>query len=110
MNGRTQVSIGAHAPRSCEPIMEQDMVLSVEPEALGTRAIAIAGMCLAIATLSQLRAKGALIDSDVYKIFEGTLTSLETSLGPADPAAQEARRLVALIHQTAALVGPVDKP
>ena len=82
------------------------MALRTEPERLGTRAIAIAGMCLAIATVSRLRAKGDLIDSDIYQIFEGTLGSLETILGSTDPAAQEAPEVVALLHQAAAVVGP----
>ena len=82
------------------------MALSTEPEQPSTRAIAVAGMCLAIATLSRLHAKGDLIDSDIYEIFEGALGSLETIIGSADPAAQEARGVVALLHQTVALVGP----
>jgi len=86
--------------------MEEDMAVSTEPERLGTRAIAIAGMCLAIATVSRLRAKGDLIDSDIYQIFEGALGSLETILGSTDPAAQEARGVVALLHEAAAVVGP----
>jgi len=81
------------------------MALSVESEPPETRAIAIASLCLTIATLSHLRAKGSLIDSDIYKIFEGTLGNLESIFGPTDLAAQEARKLVALVHQGPA-VGP----
>jgi hypothetical protein len=87
--------------------MEEDMAVSTGAEQLGTRAIAIAGMCLAIATLSRLHANGDLIDSDIYEIFEGALGSLETILGSTDPAAQEARGVVALLHQAVALVGPL---
>ena len=57
------------------------MALSVESEQPETRAIAIASLCLTIATLSQLRAKGSLIDSDIYKLFEGTLANLESIFG-----------------------------
>jgi len=81
------------------------MALSAELDPPETRAIAIASLCLAVATLSQLRAKGSLIDSDTYKIFEGTLANLESIFGPTDLAAQEARKLVALVHQGPA-VGP----
>jgi hypothetical protein len=62
------------------------MAVSTQPERLGTRAIAIAGMCLAIATVSRLRAKGDLIDSDIYQIFEEALVPLhrgyDSFIGP----------------------------
>ena len=76
------------------------MALSSESERPSTRAIAIAGMCLAIAAVERLRAKDDLIDSDLYKIFEDTIGNVNTVLEPSDPAAQEARELIALIHQT----------
>jgi hypothetical protein len=50
-----------------------------------------------------MRAKGSLIDSDIYKIVEGALGNLESIFGPADLAAQEARKLVALVHQGSAV-------
>ena len=75
------------------------MALSAESGRPATRAIAIAGMCLAIAAVERLRAKNVLIDSDLYKIFEDTLGNIDTVLEPSDPAAQEARKLIALIHQ-----------
>jgi len=81
------------------------MAVSAESNPPETRAIAIASLCQAIATYSQLRAKGSLIDSDTYKMFEGVLAKVESIFGRIYLTAQEARKLVALVNQGSA-IGP----
>jgi len=54
------------------------------------RKIVIAGICLSVATISQLRAKGILVATDVEQIFDGALArvvTLEPILVPNDPTA-----------------------
>jgi hypothetical protein len=86
-------------------IKELGMALDTEPERYGTRAIAITAVTLAVVTMSKLQANNAVSSSDVEQIFEAALGSLEAILGPTDPAADEARKFVALIHQAAIAAG-----
>jgi hypothetical protein len=86
-------------------IKELGMALDTEPERYGTRAIAITAVTLAVVTMSKLQANNAVSSSDVEQIFEVALGSLEAILGPTDPAADEARKFVTLIHQAALAAG-----
>lgn len=81
------------------------MALDTEPERYGTRAIALTAVTLMLVTMSKLQANHAVTSADVEQIFAAALGSLETILGPSDPAADEARKFVALIYQAAIAAG-----
>lgn len=67
-----------------------------------TRAIGLVGMAFAYGLIAKLTAKGLLTKDEMSEVFEGVLSTLESTQAPNDPAIPVARVLVDAMAQIAA--------